>query len=326
MKEINNYYNDKTVLITGGAGAIGSNLSKKLIDNCRKLVIIDDLSSGHLINVPKSDKVIFIKDSILNENALEKAFSHNIDIVFHLAAHFANQNSVVHPGEDLLVNGLGTLKMLEFSHKFNVEKFIYSSSSCVYGNKSGLMSEESLEYEPHTPYAITKLLGERYATFFHKHHGLNTIILRYFNSYGAGEFPGEYRNVIPNFLWLAINKKPLPITGTGEETRDFTYVEDTIILTLLAGEKDNAIGEIINIGLGKEVKIIDLANKINNITGNKAGIKFVEKRNWDSVKKRCASIKKVRNILGYEQSSIDLETGLKETFEWLKQNSSHIKI
>ncbi len=326
MEEINNYYNDKTVLITGGAGAIGSNLSKKLIENCQKLIIIDDLSSGYLVNIPKSDKVIFIKDSILNGKALEKAFSHNIDIVFHLAAHFANQNSVVHPEEDLLVNGLGTLKVLEFSHKFNVKKFIYSSSSCVYGNKAGLMSEESSEYRLDTPYAITKLLGERYVTFFHKHHKLNTIILRYFNSYGAGEFPGEYRNVIPNFLWLAMNKKYLPITGTGEETRDFTYVGDTVMLTLLAGEKDGAIGEIINIGSGKEVKVIDLANKINDITGNKAGIKFVEKRNWDSIKKRCASIEKARNILGYEPSSINLETGLKEAFEWLKQNSKHIKI
>lgn len=324
MKKISNYYSNKTILITGGAGAIGSNLAKKLANDCQKLIILDDLSSGYLINIPKSDKIIFIKDSLLNEKALERAFSYNVDIVFHLAAHFANQNSVDHPKEDLLVNGLGTLKMLEFSDKFNIKKFVYSSSSCVYGDKCGSLSEESTEYRPETPYAITKLLGERYVTFFHTHHKLNTIILRYFNSYGPGEFPGEYRNVIPNFLWLAINKNPLPITGTGEETRDFTYVEDTVMLTLLAGEKDRAIGETINVGSGREVKIMDLAKKVNNLTKNEAGIEFVEKRNWDFVKKRCSSVEKARKILGHE-SSIDLETGLKETIEWLKENSKHIK-
>lgn len=324
MKEMVNYYDNKTVLITGGAGAIGSNLSQKLINSCKNLIIVDDLSSGHLINVPESDKIIFIKDSILNEKALEKAFSYDIDIVFHLAAHFANQNSVDHPKEDLLVNGLGTLKMLEFSDKFKVKKFIYSSSSCVYGNKEGPMTEESAEYGPDTPYAITKLLGERYVTFFHEHHKLNTVILRYFNSYGPGEFPGKYRNVIPNFLWQALNKKPLLIMGTGQEVRDFTYIENTVMGTLLAGKEDRAVGEIINIGSGRETKIIDLANKINNLAKNEAGIKFAEKRSWDSVKKRCASIKKARNTLGYEPS-VDLEIGLKETLGWLKENSSYIK-
>lgn len=328
VQEISNYYDNKTILITGGAGAIGSNLLRKLIDDCdcKKIIIIDDLSSGHIVNIPKSDKIIFIKDSILNDEALEKAFSHNVNVVFHLAAHFANQNSVEKPKEDLLVNGLGTLKILEFAHKFNVKKFVYSSSSCIYGNHPGPMSEESLEYRPDTPYAITKLLGERYVNFFHKHHRLNTVILRYFNSYGAGEFPGKYRNVIPNFLWLAMNKKPLPITGTGEETRDFTYVGDTIAMTLLAGGKEKAIGEVINIGQGRAVKIIDLAKKINEITKNEAGISFIEKRNWDSVKHRCASVEKAKNILAYQSYSNNIEFGIKEAFEWLKENSKYINV
>ena len=323
-KELSDYYGDKTILITGGAGAIGSNLSKKLINNCKKIIIIDDLSSGYIINIPKSEKIIFIKDSILNESALKEAFSYNTDVVFHLAANFANQSSVDNPQKDLSVNGLGILKILEFSNKFNIKKFVYSSSSCIYGNESGLMDEKSSKKKPDTPYAITKLLGEEYVNFFHEHHGLNTVILRYFNSYGPGEFPGKYRNVVPNFLHLAMNKKPLPITGTGEETRDFTYVGDTVMLTLLAGKTSQAVGETLNTGLGKETKIIDLANKINNITKNEAGINFIKKRNWDSVQSRCASVKKSRNILKYEPTT-DLETGLRETFNWMKQNAKHIK-
>jgi nucleoside-diphosphate-sugar epimerase len=276
------------------------------------------------VNLPQSDKVIFIKGSILDEKTLEQAFSYNIDVVFHLAAHFANQNSVDHPQEDLLINGLGTLKILEFAQKLNVKKFIYTSSSCVYGNRQGTMNENDSEYQLDTPYAITKLLGERYATFFHEHYGLNTVVLRYFNSYGPGEFPGKYRNVIPNFLWLALNGEPLPITGTGEETRDFNYVGNVIGRTLLAGKEDKAVGEIINIGSGREVRIIDLANAINNLTKNKAGTEFIKKRNWDTVAKRKASTKKAEAILGPE-SPVNLETGLTKTFDWLKGNLEQIK-
>jgi len=324
MNEIGAYYSNKNILITGGAGAIGSNLLKRLVGSCQKLIVIDDLSSGYLANLPHSDKVIFIKESILSEKALEQAFSHNIDIVFHLAAHFANQNSVDHPEEDLLINGLGTLKILEFAQKFNVKKFVYTSSSCVYGNKQGIMNEEYSEYRLDTPYAITKLLGERYTTFFHEHYGLNTVILRYFNSYGPGEFPGKYRNVIPNFLWLALNGRPLPITGTGEETRDFNYVENVIERTLLAGKEDKAVGEIINIGSGREVKIIDLAEAINNLTENKAGVEFIKKRIWDMVAKRRASTEKAEAILGPE-SPVNLEAGLAKTLDWLKGNLDQIK-
>ncbi len=317
MEKINDYYNGKTVLITGGAGAIGSNILKKLVNNCKKIIVIDDLSSGHLTNIPKSDNIIFLKESILKNKALEKAFSYDIDIVFHLAANFANQNSVDHPRKDLLVNGMGTLKMLQFSTKSAVEKFIFTSSSCIYGNSSQILTENNTDFNLDTPYAITKLLGEKYVAFFHEYYKLNTTTLRYFNSYGPGEFPGKYRNVIPNFLWYAIKKNPLPINGTGEETRDFTYVEDVVIGTLLSGKKKKALGEIINIGSGRETKIIDLANKINHITKNDAGIEFIKKRDWDSVLRRCASIKKAKNVLGYVPN-IDLDEGLKKTFEWIK--------
>lgn len=311
-------WKNKHVLVTGGAGAIGSNLVKALLKRgCRNIYVLDDLSSGKQENVPDVPDVSFLKDSIVNDDILKRVFSERIDVVFHLAANFANQNSVDFPRLDLNTNGLGTLKLLEYSRDARVERFVYVSSSCVYGNKDIALCEDDPEYNLDTPYAITKLLGERYTTFFHRHDSLPTVILRYFNAYGSGEYPGKYRNVIPNFLALAMNGEPLPITGTGEETRDFTFNHDTVEGTIRAAEVDQAIGNIFNIGSGKETSIIDLAQKINVLTGNMERIIFIEKRSWDFIRRRVASIERAQNILGYHPT-VGLDEGLERTYSWLK--------
>ena len=309
----------KTVLITGGAGAIGSNLAKALLDKAMKIIIIDDMDSGYEYLLPDNRKISLIKKSILNESALCEAFDASIDIVFHLAANFANQNSIDNPEKDLLVNGMGTLKLLEKAKMYKVNKFIFASSSCVYGNVEGEMYEDTTNFRLDTPYAITKLLGEKYVNFFHEYHKLNTSILRIFNSFGPGENPGKYRNVIPNFFKKAMSGEPLIITGDGQETRDFNWVENTTQGFLLAAEKKEAIGEIFNIGSGKETKIIDIAEHINNITGNISKIEFIDRRDWDAVINRKANISKAKNLLGYKPIN-DLEKHLKLTHEWLKLN------
>jgi UDP-glucose 4-epimerase len=323
MEDFEEYYADKNILITGGAGAIGHTLVHRLLKEAKKIVILDDLSSGHEFNVPDSPKIIFVKKSVLDDNAVSEAFSHKIDIVFHLAANFANQNSVENPEKDLLVNSLGTLKILEASVKHNIKKLIYTSSSCVYGNQNNSLQEGNTNFTLDTPYAISKLAGEHYCLFFYNHYKLPVVILRYFNAYGEGELPGRYRNVIPNFIWLAMNNKPLTITGTGHETRDFTYIGDNVRGTLIAGSHDEAIGEVINIGVGKEIKIIDIATKINEITGNKAGIMFIPQRDWDTVQRRCASLYKAKS-LGY-RPEVNLDEGLTKTYEWIKKIQIHIK-
>ncbi len=212
---------NKITIVTGGAGAIGGNLVKEILRSGRKVAVIDNLSSGSKDNCPAHRNLSFYKGSILDERILGKVFlgGEKIETVFHLAAHFANQNSVEHPQEDLLTNSLGTLKLLEFFRKAKAERFVYASSSCVYGN-TALDLKEYLIFDLETPYAISKLCGEQYARFYYSFHGLKIVILRYFNAYGPGDPPGRYRNVMPNFMYLALKGKPLVITGTGEETRE----------------------------------------------------------------------------------------------------------
>jgi nucleoside-diphosphate-sugar epimerase len=327
LEEILSHYSGKRILITGGAGCIGSNLTRTLLKaEPERIIVIDDLSASFEWNIPKHQKVVFIHGSILDEEKMKRAFSYKPHYVFHLAAHFANQNSVDHPETDLLVNGLGTLKTLEYANLTGVEKFVFASSGCsVYGSQAPLpLKEDFISLHLDTPYQIHKLLGELYCNYFHDYYGLPVAIARYFNVYGPGEVPGKYRNVIPNFIWWAMHGQPLPITGTGEETRDFTYVEDIVDGTLRMGVVEEAVGEAINLASGTETRIIDLANWINEITGNKAGIIFKPRRDWDKAIRRRASIEKARKILGYEPKT-DMKTGLRKVYEWIKENMDKIE-
>ena len=327
---MNNYlseYKGKNILITGGAGCIGSNLTKALIEaEAAKIVVLDDLSAADRWNIPTAPNVVFIQGSVLNEHVLKRAFSEKLDFVFHLAAHFANQNSVDNPETDLMVNGLGTLKVLEYSHLTRVEKFVFASSGCsVYGSQAPLpLKEDFVSLHLDTPYQITKLLGELYCNFFYNYYGLPVVIARYFNVYGPGEIPGRYRNVIPNFIWWALHKKPLPITGTGEETRDFTFVGDIVDSTLRLGVVPKAVGDAFNLASETETKVIDIANMVNEITGNHNGVKFVARRDWDKITRRRASIEKARKVLGYEPK-IEIKEGIKKAFDWIKENHNRIE-
>lgn len=319
-------YKAKKVLITGGAGCIGSNLTCALLrGDVKKVFVVDDLSSSERWNVPGDPNVVFIHGSILDEEVLKTAFSQKPDYVFHLAAHFANQNSVDHPEADLMVNGLGTLRVLQYSSLAKVEKFFFASSGCsVYGSQAPLpLKEDFASLHLDTPYQITKLLGELYCNFFYNYYDLPVVIGRFFNVYGPGEVPGRYRNVIPNFIYWALHHHPLPITGTGEETRDFTFVEDIIDGTLRAGVIPEAVGEAINLASETETKVIDIARIINELAGGN-GVNFVKRRSWDKITRRIASIEKARKILGYNPKT-EIKEGIKRTLDWILENRDKIE-
>lgn len=327
MREEFEEYEGKRVLITGGAGCIGSNLTQALLKtNVEKILVLDDLSSSERWNVPDDPDVAFIEGSVLDDEILKRAFSGKPDYVFHLAALFANQNSIDHAETDLMVNGLGILKVLQYSHLTGVKKFIFSSSGCsVYGSQAPLpLREDFVSLHLDTPYQITKLLGELYCNFFHDYYGLPVVLGRLFNVYGPGEIPGKYRNVIPNFIYWALHGRPLPIMGTGEETRDFTFVEDAVDGLLLAGVVPEAVGEAINIASETETKVVDLADVINEATGNNSGVKSVERRNWDHIIRRRASIEKARKMLGYEPKT-RFKEGIKKTIDWFLENRDKIE-
>lgn len=314
------------MLVTGGAGAIGSNLCRKLAELGAQVIILDNLSSAERWNVPSLSGILFVQGDILDEVKLKRVFFEKPRIVFHLAAFFANQNSLDHPERDLMVNGMGTLRLLEYSVFTGVERFIYTSSGCsIYGSSAPLpLKEDFMSLHLSTPYQITKMLGELYCNFIHNHYGLKVVKPRLFNSYGPGEVPGQYRNVIPNFIYLAMKGKPLPITGTGEETRDFTYVGDIVDGLLRAGSLEKAVGQEFNLASGEETRIIDLANMTNKAVGNTAGIQTAQRRKWDTKSRLLASIDRASQLIGYKPET-SFEVGLENTIGWFRDNWDKIE-
>jgi nucleoside-diphosphate-sugar epimerase len=322
MEDYRRHYEGKVVLVTGGAGAIGSNLTRTLSElKARSVIILDDLSAAYKWNIPSRANVLFVEGSVTDEVALKRVFGEKPEIVFHLAAFFANQNSVDYPQRDLTVNGLGTLLVYQYARLCGAQRVIYGSSGCsIYGSAAPLpLKEDFMSMHLTTPYQITKMLGELYANFFHHHYGLQLVKTRFFNSYGPGEVPGQYRNVIPNFIYWAMLGLPLPITGTGDATRDFTFVGDIVDGLLRAGYFERAVGTEMNLASGREVRIGDLAEKVNALIGNKAGIRRAAARVWDTKTRLLASVDRARELLGYEPK-MDFDEGLSQTIEWFRKN------
>lgn len=317
---------ETTVLVTGGSGAIGSNLVQELLShNPAEVVIVDDFSSGYEWLLPEDDRITLIEGSVLNEEKVKRAYKHKPDYVFHLAAHFANKNSVDHPETDLQVNGMGTLKLLEYAQMQDIERFVYASSGCgVYGGDAEIPYEEDdITIEHDTPYQITKQLGEMYTYYFNQLYDVPVANARFFNSFGPGEVPGQYRNVIPNFFYWAKQGKELPITGDGSETRDWTYVGDIVDGLLRMAIKDDAIGEAFNLATSNDTEVIEMAKMVNERVGNEGNIEYVGRREWDNKKRIVGSIDKSQEVLGYEPT-VSFEEGLDRVHNWFETNWDRI--
>jgi len=313
-------------LVTGGAGFIGNNLVRRLLQcEVSQIVIMDNQSSGMAVFLPNDARIIFVGMDIDKMDKLNFIINqHTFDYVFHLAAHFANQNSVDHPFSDIQTNIVGTVVLLEILkfHK-SLKKFIYASSSCVYGTTEN-MTEETYIYPSETPYSINKYTAELYTQYYAHLFHIPTLSIRIFNTYGPYEMAGKYRNVIPNFIEKAINGEELIITGTGKETRDFTYVEDLIDLMLLAACSAYHDGEIFNGGTGAKTEILKMAEIIKHETNSISAITFKPARNWDKVKDRMSNTSKSANALGYSPK-VSIEEGLNKTIKWYQDNYDKVK-
>lgn len=312
-----NNFSKSTILVTGGNGAVGSHLVKRLLELEAKVTVLDDFSQSGVGNLPKHGNLLTVRGDICNQEVLKKIFRTKFDYVFHLAARFANEMSIKNPTEDMRVNIQGTLEILKNSSKQKLNRFLYTSSSSIYGNqKISGYSENSLPH-PTTPYAVSKLTGEYYCNAFHELYNLDYTVIRLSNSYGPFDPPGKYRNVIPNFIHNAIDGKNLEITGDGEETRDFTYVEDCVNGILL-GATTKFKNQVFNLGTGKETTINHVADLIIKYTNSKSRKIYKPNRDFDHVKRRKMKIDKAKKLLHYKPV-VNFESGIEKTCNWFLQ-------
>ncbi|MCX7983458.1 MAG: NAD-dependent epimerase/dehydratase family protein [Bacteroidetes bacterium] len=332
-KDMLSYYNGRIILVTGGAGAIGSNLIialSKLVGERGRVIVLDNLSSIRIKdpwNVAPLPNILFVLGDVRSDIDLKRVFKEKPSIIFHLAAFFANQNSVDYPEVSADVDIIGHIRLLEYARLGGVERFVYASSGCaIYGSYPQLpLKEEFISMHLTTPYQINKMTGEMYCNFYYHNYSLPIVNCRFFNSYGPGEVPGQYRNVIPNFIYWAIEKRSLPITGTGDETRDFTFVLDLVQGLLKAGYYKEAVGENFNLAAGKEVSIKELATMVNEVTKNPSQIVFTERRKWDTKPRLLASIEKASRLIHYTPL-IEFREGFQYTIEWFHDNWDKIKL
>jgi len=332
-------FKDTKILVVGGAGFVGSNLVKTLLQSSPcEIVIIDNLLSAERTNVPDVAQITFIEGSITDDKVLQ-GFRDEFDYVFHLATYHGNQSSIFNPLADHENNTLTTLKLYERLKGFKkLKKVVYSSAGCTVAEKTFDTAHATTEDQPvslylDSPYQISKIIGEFYSNYYFKQHGLPVVKARFQNVYGPGEILGAgkwrgtpatvWRNVTPTFIYYAIKKIPLIVENGGIATRDFIYVDDIVRGLMLCATRGRP-GEVYNLASGVETSILDLANLINKLTGNPVPLDFRPPRDWDRSGRRFGSTKKAPREFGFK-ASVGLIDGLTATIEWTKQNLSLIE-
>ncbi|MFH1612432.1 MAG: SDR family oxidoreductase [bacterium] len=304
-------------LITGGAGFIGSNLVSRLVKEGMKIVVLDNLSTGKIDNLKEvQNKIEFIKGDICNYDDVKKSVK-ECDYIFHLAALPFVTKSIEDPIGSNQVNVNGTLNLLKCASEQKVKKFIFTSSSAVYGDDPKCPKTEDMLCWPISPYGVTKKAGEEYCYVFAKIFGVDTISLRYFNVFGPNQSAdSEYSGVISRFIYLFLNEKIPTIFGDGFQSRDFTYVDDIVEANLLAAKCEETKGEVVNIACGKSINLNQMVEIMNKIMGLNIKPIYASQRIGD-IKHSLSDISKSNKLLNYFPK-VSFEEGLKRTIEWFK--------
>jgi len=324
----------RSLLVVGGAGFVGSNLSHMLLaSDPRALTIVDNFLSSERVNVPDDPRVTVIEGSVADDAVLARLPA-DLDYAWHLACYHGNQSSIFDPVADHDNNTITSLKLFQqLSTRSNLTKVVYSAAGCAvaektYGEPAATPEDAPVSLFHDSPYSISKLVGEMYGNYFFRRTGMPFVKARFQNVYGpreilgAGEWRGTsatvWRNVTPTFVWKALHKEALPLDNSGLAGRDFIYVDD-VCRGLIACALHGRIGEAYNLATGTEVRIREWADVINELTGNSTPVRLLPPRSWDASGRRYGSTEKSQTELGFA-ATMDHREGLAMTIAWTTQN------
>jgi len=303
-------------LVTGGAGFIGSNLVRLLVEQGLSVRVLDNLSTGYIKNV-ENLPVEFIQGDICDANLVQEAVD-GVNVIFHLAAHIGNVKSLEHPREDTQINVLGAVNLLEAARIAGVRRIVYSSSAAIFGELLTMPIAEDHPQNPDSPYGVSKLAAEKYMLTYAKLYGITAVCLRYFNVYGIHQRYDAYGNVIPIFANHLMTGKPITIYGTGEQTRDFVNVKDVAKANFLAATRAQKTG-VFNLGSGSSITINTLAEYCQEASGIKSVDVVHAPPRLGEVLHCRADISKASAELGFAPNA-DILSGLREYFDWFKKD------
>jgi nucleoside-diphosphate-sugar epimerase len=305
-------------LVTGGAGFIGSHIASALAASGLRLRVIDDLSTGYRENLAEiKGEVDFIQGSLADEESLRKALE-DVELVFHEAAIPSVPRSVENPRQTHIASVEATFSLLDAARRRNVRRLVYAASSSAYGDQPTLPKVENMLPEPLSPYAVAKLVGEHYCQVFTRVYGLETVSLRYFNVFGPRQDPSsQYSGVISRFISALLSGQQPMIYGDGEQSRDFTYIDNVVDANLKAAETSKGVGQVINIANGERITLNQLLAELKSLTGNFDVVAEYREPRAGDVKHSLADISRARALLGFEPR-VRLRAGLEATIDWWK--------
>ena len=315
----------KRVLVTGGAGFIGSHLTRRLLDDGFAVRVVDNLSTGFRHNLEElSGRIDFIEGDIRDPDVCAEAAA-EVEVIYHVAALPSVPRSMADPLGTHGTNVNGTLNLLEAARRSGVRRFVYSSSSSAYGDTPVLPKVESMEPLPRSPYAAAKLSGELYTLAYARAGLLEAVALRYFNVFGPRQDPnGPYAAIVPLLFRAVLTEMPITIYGDGLQTRDFTYVENVLDANVLGASQpvERASGQVVNVGTGSRITLLDLVAIAEEVSGRPIKVRHLKERAGD-VRDSQAGLDRARSVLGYEPR-VSLREGLERTWQWCSANPAAV--
>lgn len=314
-----------TALVTGGAGFIGSHIAAALMASGARVRVLDDLSTGHRENLEEiGGDLDFIEGSVADEELLNKVLD-GVEVVFHEAAIPSVPRSIEEPKQTHVASVDGTFSLLVAARDKRVRRVVYAASSSAYGDQPTLPKEEQMLPDPLSPYAVAKLVGEYYCQVFTRVYKLETVSLRYFNVFGPRQDPGsQYSGVVSRFISALLSGERPVIYGDGEQSRDFTYIDNVVAANLSAATSEGASGKVINVANGEQITLNQLLAELKDLTGKQdVTAEYFESRVGD-VRHSLADNTLARQFLGYE-SKVGLREGLQRTIDWWKKSRFSIR-